>query len=63
MASSHSSARIARRWEVGVWCDSHRHMLGPHVSALLQKVHIKHSHTCCMGSLKMFNTYVNASER
>lgn len=43
MAGCSSFARISRRREVGVWSDSHWHLLGPHLSTLLQEV--KHTHT------------------
>lgn len=41
LAGCDSTTWISRWWEVGVWSDSYRHLLGPHLGALLQEV--KHS--------------------
>lgn len=38
MAGSNPFARISWRWEVGVWSDAYRHLLGPHLGTLLQEV-------------------------
>lgn len=41
LAGCDSTAWISRWREAGVWSDSYRHLLGPHLGALLQEV--KHS--------------------
>lgn len=56
MAGCDSTARISWRWEAGVWSNSYRQLLGPHLGTLLQEV--KHTRTCVHTHTYMLTVFV-----